>query len=146
MRRERTRVSAIWRPNLSTACPRPLFTARVSAGFPSPADDHLDGLLDLNEYCVRHPSATFFLRVAGDSMTGAGIYSGDLLVVDRAREPLDGSIVIAVLDSELTVKRLRLVEHEVFLEPDNPDYPKLKISSDCELEIWGVVTHVVHAV
>ncbi|MBT7942156.1 MAG: translesion error-prone DNA polymerase V autoproteolytic subunit, partial [Alphaproteobacteria bacterium] len=84
----------------------PFFATAVQAGFPSPADDYMEGALDLNEHLIRRPAATFFLRVLGDSMTGAGIHSGDLLIVDRSIHPIDGHIVIAVIDGELTVKRL----------------------------------------
>src|SRR5471030_2397814 len=92
--------------NVESRCWRPLFAARVPAGFPSPADDYIERSLDLNEHLIRHPAATFFVRASGDSMTGS-IHSGDLLVVDRSLEAADGSVVIAVIDGELTVKRLR---------------------------------------
>lgn len=86
----------------------PLFTTPVAAGFPSPGDDFIDVKLDLNEYMVKHPAATFFVRVSGDSMTGSGIFDGDILVIDRSLEPRDGPIIIAALNGELTVKRIRL--------------------------------------
>lgn len=123
----------------------PLFLSRVSAGFPSPADDDVETGLDLNAHLIQHKSATFFLRVQGDSMTGAGIFDGDLLVVDRATKPQHGSVVIAVLDGELTVKRLSLVGDSVELCPENPSYPVIRVQSHQELNIWGVVTHVIHS-
>jgi SOS-response transcriptional repressor LexA len=89
-------------------CLLPLFGSRIPAGFPSPADDDLEGTIDLNAQLIRHPAATFFLRVQGDSMTGAGIHDGDLLVVDREREARSGSIVVAAVDGELTLKRLKI--------------------------------------
>lgn len=123
----------------------PLFASKVAAGFPSPADDHLDGQLDLNEHLIRHPAATFFVRAQGDSMLGAGIHNGDLLVVDRSLEPRNGSIVIAVVNGELTVKRLKLESGQVCLMPENPAYPPIAIADGQDLTIWGVVAHVVHA-
>ena len=117
----------------------------VSAGFPSPADDYLDQKLDLNEHLVKHPAATFFVRAIGDSMLGAGIHSGDLLVVDRSLEATSGRIVIAALDGELTVKRLREQGETVYLLPENPNYETITVKAESDFEIWGVVTAVVHA-
>ncbi|WP_347259114.1 translesion error-prone DNA polymerase V autoproteolytic subunit, partial [Methylocaldum sp.] len=93
-----------------------------------------------------HPAATFFVRVKGDSMEGAGIRDGDLLVVDRALEPGHGRIVIAVVNGELTVKRLALREGEAWLEPENPAYAPLKLTEGLDCIVWGVVKHVIHAV
>jgi len=121
-----------------------LFAGRVSAGFPSPADDYIEGRLDLNERLIKHPAATFFIRAAGDSMTGAGINHDDLLVVDRALEAAEGDVVIAVLEGELTVKRLRLVNGRRCLAPENARYKPLTMGEDAEVEIWGVVTYVIH--
>ena len=133
----------VWRPTLGPRRTRPLFLARVEAGFPSPADDYVDRALDLNELCVRNVPATFFVRASGDSMTGAGIASGDLLVVDRSVEPRTGHIVVAVLDGELTVKQLRLVGRRVILQPANDDYAPIEAEPDRDLVVWGVVTHVI---
>jgi len=127
------------------ALPLPLFGSRIAAGFPSPADDHLDDSIDLNAHLVQHPAATFFVRVQGDSMTGVGIHHGDLLVVDRAREPKSGSVVVAVINGELTVKRLLLEDERVWLMPENPRYPPLEIRDGMELVIWGVVAHSVRS-
>lgn len=121
-------------------CACPLFLSKVSAGFPSPADDYTEARLDLNERLVRHPAATFFVRVEGDSMIGVGIHSGDILIVDRSIEPTDKSIVVAVLHGELTVKRLRRKHGRVRLEAENPDYPAIEIPEGEELVIWGVAT------
>ena len=123
----------------------PLYTSRVPAGFPSPADDHLEDAIDLNEHLVQHPAATFFVRVQGDSMTGAGIHHGDLLVIDRSLEPKSGSIVVAVIDGELTVKRLQIEDNRIWLMPENPAYPPLEIREGMELVIWGVVAHSVRS-
>ncbi len=123
----------------------PLFAARIPAGFPSPADDYVDKGLDLNELLVRHPAATFFVRVSGDSMTGAGINSGDVLVVDRAETARDRSVVIAALNGELTVKRLVREGGRVYLVSENPDYEPLEVTGEMEFEVWGVVVHVIHS-
>ena len=122
----------------------PLFLCRISAGFPSPAEDHIEKRLDLNELLVEHPAATFFVRVAGDSMTGAGINHNDILVVDRSLEPANGKVVIAVLNGELTVKRLYINGNSFRLVADNPAYPALELSDGESCEIWGVVTSVIH--
>ena len=124
----------------------PLFASRVPAGFPSPADDYIDQKLDLNTHLIEHPAATFFTRVSGHSMRDAGIHDGDLLVVDRALEPQDGRIVIAAVNGELTVKRLRIRKGQVWLMPEHPDYKPLLITEGLDCVIWGVVTRVIHAV
>ena len=140
-----TTAEAVLRPALSPGLARPLFLARVSAGFPSPAEDYIEGRLDLNKHLVKHPAATFFVRVAGDSMTGAGIHPGDILVVDRSLEPRDASVVIAVLDGELTVKRLSRRDGRLYLLPDNSLYRPLEVLEEMEFEVWGVVTSVIHS-
>lgn len=123
----------------------PLFASKVPAGFPSPADDHLEAAIDLNQQYVRHPAATFFVKAQGHSMIGAGIHNGDMLVVDRSLEAQSGSIVIAVVNGELTVKRLLLNEDEVWLLAENPEYQPIHIEEGMELHIWGVVAHVIHS-
>jgi DNA polymerase V len=123
-----------------SALTRPLFLAQVAAGFPSPADDHLDRDLDLHELLIQHPASTFYVRLAGDSMQGAGLYDGDLLIVDRSLEPKHTDIVIAVLNGELTVKRLFKQGLLVQLRPANHRYPTITVTPDQELLIWGVVT------
>ena len=124
----------------------PLRLAGVQAGFPSPADDFIDRQLDLNEHLVQHPAATFFVRAVGDSMLGAGIHDGDLLVVDRAVEAQAGKVVMAALGGELTVKRLERRGERLLLAPANPDFPSFDVTSREDFEIWGVVTHVIHKV
>lgn len=123
----------------------PLFLSSVSAGFPSPAEDHVDKALDLNEMLVRHPAATFFVRVAGDSMLGAGIHHGDILVVDRSLEPANGKVVIAVVNGELTVKRLFRAGGTCRLAAENPAYPDRLLAEGESCEIWGVATFVIHS-
>lgn len=122
----------------------PLFSSAVRAGFPSPAEDYVEGWLDLNKHLVKRPAATFLVRVAGDSMIGAGIFPGDILVVDRSITATPGCIVIAVLNGELTVKRLRRAGDAYQLVAENPAYPPLAISEDMEVWCWGVVTAAVH--
>jgi len=117
----------------------PLFGSPVEAGFPSPADDHIEGKLDLNEHLVRRPAATFFVRAAGESMRGAGIFDGDLRVIDRGITPQPDDIVIAVVHGELTVKRLQKVSGAWQLAAENSKFPTLPIRDD-GCEIWGVVT------
>ncbi|NBB73059.1 MAG: translesion error-prone DNA polymerase V autoproteolytic subunit [Bacteroidetes bacterium] len=139
-----SRVAAVFTAWKRVSCARPLFLTRVPAGFPSPADDYVDRTLDLNDLLIRRPEATFFVRVEGDSMTGAGIHSGDLLVVDRSVEARDGDVVIAALDGEMTVKRVRQREEALWLVADNDAYPPQRVTT--ELVVWGVVQHVIHEV
>ena len=122
----------------------PIFTSRVQAGFPSPADDHLEDALDLNTHLIHHKAATFFVKAQGDSMLGAGIQQGDILIVDKSLGAKSGKIVIAVVDGEFTVKRLHKYKGNITLKAENPDFEDIKISGDDELIIWGVVTSVIH--
>ncbi len=136
--------------SLATLCanpkviPLPLFESKVSAGFPSPASDTVDQTLDLNQHLINHPNTTFFLKVVGDSMIDAFIQEDDLLVVDRSIDAKHNDIVIAVLNGEVTVKRLIITKSEIFLKPENKNYPLISIPCPSELIIWGVVTSVVH--
>ena len=117
----------------------PLASFAVSAGFPSPADDYLEDRLDLNEYFIRHPAATFYVRVAGDSMQGAGIFDGDLLIVDRAAGCTDGSIVVARLGDEFTLKRITKKGSRTFLQPENESFEPIEVTENADCEIWGRV-------
>lgn len=137
-------IVAVYGCDQKTKVARPLFSCGVSAGFPSPADDYIDRMLDLNELLVKHPAATYFVRVAGDSMVGAGISHDDILVVDRSLEPSSGKIVIAILHGELTVKRLVKRGDGCQLVAENPNYAPIEITEDSGCEIWGVVTSVIH--
>ena len=128
------------------SCSLPFYSCSVSAGFPSPADDHLDGQLNLNEFLIHHPAATFFVRASGSSMLGAGIHDGDVLIVDRSLEPRDGKIIIAAINGELTVKRLRKQGDKISLEPENKNYPAIELTEGDEMQVWGVVTNVIHPV
>jgi DNA polymerase V len=123
----------------------PLFGCPVPAGFPSPADDHLDAPFDLTKHLFRHPASTFLARVSGDSMTGAGIFPGDLVAVDRALQARHGSIVVAVVEGEHTIKRLQLRAGQPWLVAENARYPPVPVGHDAGLLVWGVVTHVIHS-
>jgi DNA polymerase V len=138
-----SKVAKIYTPKRSRRS-LPIFTARISAGFPSPAADYEEGKLDLNKHLIKNPPATFIVRAAGDSMEGAGIHSGDLLIVDRSVEPKSGHVIIAVLDGQLTVKRLRIYRGKYSLEPENKNYPVQKITKEMDFAVWGVVTNVIH--
>ena len=126
-------------PGFATILERPVMAFPVSAGFPSPADDYIESRIDLNQHLIRHPAATFFVRVSGDSMTGAGIQNGDLLIVDRAAECVSGCIVVARLENEFTLKRVRKESNRVFLVPENHLYPTIEITEGSDFEIWGRV-------
>lgn len=118
----------------------------VSAGFPSPAESYFDHPIDLNEHLIKDATSTFVVRVAGHSMETGGISDGDEVIVDRSLEPRDGNVVVAVLDGELTIKRLRLSRSGVVLHADNPAYPDIAVPTLSELVIWGVVTRCLHHV
>ena len=122
----------------------PIFTSRVQAGFPSPADDYLEDQLDLNQHLIHHQEATFFVRAQGESMLNAGIHPGDILVVDKSLLAKSGKIVIAVVDGEFTVKRLHKYKGKITLKAENPDFDDILINENNELIIWGVVTSVIH--
>ena len=123
----------------------PLFTGKVAAGFPSPADDYVEKNLDLNELLVQKPAATFFVRAQGESMLGAGIHPNDILVVDRSLEAIPGKVVICAINGELTVKRLERVNEQWQLKAENPAFADIVIHDELELVIWGVVTNVIHS-
>ena len=124
----------------------PLYGHKISAGFPSPADDYVEDRLDLNQLLIQNKAATFFLLVKGDSMVNAGIHDGDMIVVDRSTEATDQSVVVAVVDNELTVKRLIKQNGIVELHAENPKYAPIRFKEGQELTIWGVVTSAVHTV
>lgn len=124
----------------------PLYSSKVPAGFPSPADDHMEEKLDLNTHLVKHPTATFFVKASGDSMVGAGIHDGDILVVDRSLEPRQGRVVIAAIDGQLTVKRLKIKGPKTFLVPENKKFRSIELNENNDVKIWGIVTSVIHKV
>lgn len=121
----------------------PLFSHKVAAGFPSPADDYIQGRLSLDEHLIAHKEATFFVRATGNSMVGAGIFDGDLLVVDKSLAPASGDIVIALVDGDLTVKRLIKRGEVVVLKAENNRYAEIEFKDGQELQVWGVVTSAV---
>jgi DNA polymerase V len=120
--------------------PLPMVSAKGCAGFPSPADDQIEGEFDLNELFIKNPPATFLVRVEGESMKEANICPGDVLVVDRSVEARDGSIIVACLDGEFTVKRLRKQCERVWLQPENGEFPIIEIDEEREFQVWGVAT------
>lgn len=122
------------------------FQSPVSAGFPSPAEDTIEKTLDLNELLIEHPAATFFVRVQGSSMKDAHILDGDVLIVDRAKKAISGSIVVAILNGEFTVKRIEKKGETVWLVPENRKFPPTEINSEMEFQVWGVVTYVIHKI
>ena len=121
----------------------PLAENGIVAGFPSPADDFFEVSIDLNKELIKHPSATFYGRVEGDSMRDEGIEDGDLLVIDRSLEPSDGKIAVCFIDGEFTVKKIRIEKDAVWLMPANPDYKPVKVTAENEFIIWGIVTYVI---
>jgi DNA polymerase V len=121
-----------------------LASSFVEAGFPSPADDHLERAIDLNEELIRNPAATFLVRVKGESMRDAGIHTGDTLIVDKSVTPADRQIVVAMIDGEFTVKRFRKVNGRIFLEAANDSFHPIEVGEDQELTIWGAVTYIIH--
>ena len=123
----------------------PLVGPRVAAGFPSPADDYMEDYLDLNQLLISEKESTYLVRVKGESMINIGIFPKDLLIVDRSRDPIDGDIVIAVLDGELTVKRLEKRGHRVALVAENKKFPPIVVREDQEFLVWGIVTHCIHS-
>ena len=123
----------------------PLFLESVQAGFPTTISDNSFEEVDLNSMIIKHPTATFLLRASGDSMTGAGIFSNDILIVDRSIEPKNNKIVIVAIDGQLTVKRLRLNKNSLTLIAENPNYENIEVQQHEEIKIWGVVTMVLHA-
>ena len=122
----------------------PVFLDKVSAGFPSPVTDYMENKLDLNEYLIRHPAATFIVKASGSSMVNADIYSGDLLIVDRSVTPKSNNIVIASIFGDLTVKKLKKKEKSFFLISANDEYPSIEVKEEMECFIWGVVTYIIH--
>jgi DNA polymerase V len=122
----------------------PIFSDSVQAGFPSPAEDHLDLDLNLNDYLVQNPSATFCVKAIGESMKDAGIKSGDIMIVDKSLEPKNRSIVLAVIDGEFTVKRVNVNNDELYLMPENSNFSPIKITEEMDFQVWGIVTYIIH--
>jgi len=123
----------------------PLYASSVKAGFLAPAEDYAEEQVDLNTHFIAHPATTFFLRVSGDSMINAGIFNGDMLIVDRSLTPANGKIVIAAVNGELTVKRLSKTNTGIFLVAENDRYPPIALTESDHIQIWGVVIYTIHA-
>lgn len=121
-----------------------LFLSPVPAGFPSPASDYIDKSIDLNEILIKNKVATFLVRALGDSMIEAGIFSGDILIIDKSITPANKNIVVAILNGEFTVKRFIKDGNKIFLQPENKKYRNIEISDEDDFKIWGVVTFVIH--
>ncbi len=137
-------IKSIYRYDGKKKILRPLIGMKIPAGFPSPAQEYIEDSLDLNEYLIPHPASTYFVRVEGESMINSGIYPDDIIIVDRSLEPTNNRIVIANLNGELTVKRLKIMNDKYHLVPDNKDYPPLVIEDWMDMTIWGVATYVIH--
>jgi len=130
-------------PDYTTELELPLVQTGISAGFPSPADDFIELTIDLNKFLVKHKDTTYFARVKGHSMKNAGIYDGDLLVIDKSLSPQDGKIAICQIDGEFTVKRIKIEKDIVWLIAENEDYKPIKVTPENELMIWGIVIHSI---
>jgi DNA polymerase V len=135
----------IFLPDIKTEVTLPLVGAKLKAGFPSPADDYVEERLDLNKHLIKNPESTFFARVSGESMVGAGIYDGDILVIDRSVQPHKNSVLVCAIDGEFTIKRIKIIDNNtIYLMPDNPDFEPIKVSRDNDLVIWGTVIYSIH--
>ncbi|HOP04633.1 MAG TPA: translesion error-prone DNA polymerase V autoproteolytic subunit [Tenuifilaceae bacterium] len=131
-------------PEVSEELELPLVDAYINAGFPSPADDYLEGKLDLNSLLIRNPSSTFFARVRGSSMKNAGIHDGDILIIDKSLTPSHNSVLVCFIDGEFTVKKIQKKNGEFYLMPENPDFAPIKIDRESDFRLWGVVTYCIH--
>ena len=129
---------------LRTTHSSPLFASSISAGPPSPADSTIDQSIDLNEFLIKNPAATFFVRVEGTTMIDAGIHPGDILIVDKSLDPLPNNIVIAVVGGEFLVKRLITECGVKYLAPDNPAFERIELGDSDQVEIWGVITYAIN--
>lgn len=140
---KRSNILAFYKADVTTEFSRPVLLTRVPAGpgFPSPAEQYVEGRLDLNRHVVRHPTATFFVKVEGDSMTGERIFDGDILIVDRAEEPRHGSIVVARIGEEHCVKKLCFEGNRVWLRSANPEFADIEVTHEVDWEVWGCVTN-----
>lgn len=141
-----TTVASIFRPERTTKFRLPLYLNPVAAGFPTHTEDYIDANIDLNRHLVKHPETTFLVRVVGESMKDAGIHPNDMLIVDRSIEVTSGQVVIAVVNGELTVKRIRRNhQNKLWLMPENESFSPIEIDENTDFHIWGVVTNVIHA-
>jgi DNA polymerase V len=137
------KVIDIFSAETGTELELPFVDTGISAGFPSPAVDFIDLSIDLNKHLIKHPSATFYGRVKGDSLKNAGIDNGDLLIIDRSLEATNGKIAICYIDGEFTAKRIKISKKDLYLIPENENYQPIQITSANNFLIWGIVTHVI---
>ena len=135
----------IFTADLSSHLPLPYADGGIQAGFPSPADNYITETLDLNKELVRHPAATFYGRVSGDSMIEEGIEPGDILIIDRSIEPDSGDLAVCCIDGEFTLKRIKLEKNRVWLIPSNEMFDPILVTPENEFSVWGVVTHTIKA-
>ena len=140
-----TKVFDFYAPDYSTELELPFVDVGISAGFPSPADDFLELTIDLNKHLIKHKDSTFFAKVKGHSMKNAGIFDGDLLVIDKSLAPQDGKIAICQIDGEFTVKRIKIEKDIVWLIAENEEYKPIKVTEENELMIWGIVVYSIKA-
>ena len=138
-----TTLFEFYAPDYTTALDIPYVDVGISAGFPSPADDFIELTIDLNKHLIKHKDSTFFAKVKGHSMKDAGIFDGDLLVIDKSLSPEDGKIAICQIDGEFTVKRIKIEKNIVWLLAENEDYKPIKVTEENELMRWGIVVHSI---
>ncbi|MEI6691771.1 MAG: translesion error-prone DNA polymerase V autoproteolytic subunit [Chlorobium sp.] len=131
-------------PDYTTPLELPFAGAAIAAGFPSPAEEYVEISLDLNKELIKHPAATFYARVKGNSMVDAGIEDGDLLIIDKALEPKDGDVAVCFLDGEFTLKRLCVKDDGVYLMPANAEFKPIRISEENDFLVWGILSYIVH--
>lgn len=133
----------IFRAEVDTELSLPIADGGIKAGFPSPAQDFLDLAIDLNKELVRHPASTFYGRVRGDSMQDAGVYDGDILIIDKSLEPRNGDMAVCFVDGEFTIKYIKIEKEIVWLIPANDKYKPIKVTEDNDFLIWGIVTYSI---
>lgn len=139
----RANVLELFTANVNSSLKLPYIPQGVSAGFPSPADDFLDLSIDLNKEFIKNPSSTFYARVNGESMKDAGINHGDLLIIDKSLNPIDGKIAVCYIDGEFTVKRIKKDQSSFWLMPENKKYQPIQVTEDNDFIVWGMVVHVI---
>lgn len=143
MKLKRLHTSAtleFYTPDFSTSAELPFVDGGLRAGFPSPADDFLEVKIDFNKEYIKNQDATFYAKVKGNSMKNAGIFDGDVLVIDRSLEPQNDKIAVCVIDGEFTVKRIKIEKGIVWLIPENEEFQPIKVTSENEFIVWGIVT------
>lgn len=133
----------IYRAETNVELSLPIADDGIKAGFPSPAQDFMDLAIDLNKELVRHPASTFYGRVRGDSMQGAGVYDGDILIIDKSLEPQNGDMAVCFVDGEFTIKHIRIEKDVVWLIPANDHYKPIKVTEENDFLIWGIVTYSI---